>query len=193
MKAVRDHVFDAGDRQNYTYGALVRDLGIKRDFNRLPLTELQFNLEKVDEQLDMAGVATHFTPNAKAYSNFDLFLNVIESVEGLRMDCDYNTDVYDESTVQRWLGYYETMLATIAQYPETAIGELPLMNESEVRHLRDELNATQRDFDLSQTTPAMIAAQARHTPDTTAVSDETRSPGLCRTRCTRQPDRSPGS
>lgn len=39
MKAVRDHVFDASDRQNYTYGALVRDLGIKRDFNRLPLTE----------------------------------------------------------------------------------------------------------------------------------------------------------
>ncbi|MFT4437016.1 amino acid adenylation domain-containing protein [Caballeronia sp. 15715] len=173
MKAVRDHVFDASDRQNYTYGALVRDLGIKRDFNRLPLTELQFNLEKVDEQLDMAGVATHFTPNAKAFSNFDLFLNVIESVEGLRMDCDYNTDVYDESTVQRWLGYYETMLAAIAQNPETAIAALPLMDESEVQHLRDELNATQRDFDLSQTTPAMIAAQARHTPDTTAVSDET--------------------
>jgi amino acid adenylation domain-containing protein len=173
MKAVRDHVFDAGDRQNYTYGALVRDLGIKRDFNRLPLTELQFNLEKVDEQLDMAGVATHFTPNAKAYSNFDLFLNVIESVEGLRMDCDYNTDVYDESTVQRWLGYYETMLAGIAQNPETAIAALPLLNESEIHHLRDELNASKRDFDLSQTTPAMIAAQAHQTPDTTAVSDET--------------------
>ena len=175
MKAVRDHVFDAGDRQNYTYGALVRDLGIKRDFNRLPLTELQFNLEKVDEQLDMAGVATHFTPNAKAYSNFDLFLNVIESVEGLRMDCDYNTDVYDEATVQRWLGYYETLLAGIAQNPETAIAALPLLNESEIRHLRDELNATQRDFDLSQTTPAMIAAQAHQTPDTTAVSDEKES------------------
>jgi amino acid adenylation domain-containing protein len=175
MKAVRDHVFDAGDRQNYTYGALVRDLGIKRDFNRLPLTELQFNLEKVDEQLDMAGVATHFTPNAKAYSNFDLFLNVIESVEGLRMDCDYNTDVYDESTVQRWLGYYETLLAGIAHNPETAIAALPLLNESEIHHLRDELNATQRDFDLLQTTPAMIAAQAHQTPDTTAVSDETES------------------
>jgi len=30
------------------------------------------------------------------------------------MDCDYNTDVYDEATVQRWLGYYETLLAGIA-------------------------------------------------------------------------------
>jgi amino acid adenylation domain-containing protein len=175
MKAVRDHVFDAGDRQNYTYGALVRDLGIKRDFNRLPLTDLQFNLEKVDEQLDMAGVATRFTPNAKAYSNFDLFLNVIESPQGLRLDCDFNTDVYDEATVERWLGYYETLLAAIARDAETPVAALPLLNENEIHHLRDELNASQRDYDLSQTVPAMIAAQARQTPDTTAVSDEVES------------------
>ncbi|CAE6863376.1 D-alanine--D-alanyl carrier protein ligase [Paraburkholderia nemoris] len=175
MKAVRDHVFDAGDRQNYTYGALVRDLGIKRDFNRLPLTDLQFNLEKVDELLDMAGVATHFTPNAKAYSNFDLFLNVIESPQGLRLDCDFNTDVYDESTVGRWLGYYETLLAAIAHDATTPVAALPLLSETEIHHLRDELNASQRDYDLSQTVPAMIAAQARQTPDTTAVSDEAES------------------
>lgn len=174
MKAVRDHVYDAGDRQNYTYGALVRDLGIKRDFNRLPLTDLQFNLEKVDGQLDMAGIATRFTPNAKAYSNFDLFINIIESAQGLRLDCDFNSDIYDEATAQRWLGHYETLLTAIARDAETPIAALPLLNEAEIHYLRDELNATQRDYDLSQTVPAMLAAQARKTPDATAVSDEAR-------------------
>jgi amino acid adenylation domain-containing protein len=174
MKAVRDHLYDAGDRQNYTYGALVRDLGIKRDLNRLPLTDLQFNLEKVDAQLEMAGgVTTRFAPNAKAFSNFDLFLNVIESAQGLRLDCDFNTDVYDEATIQRWLGHYETLLSAIARDPETTVAALPLLNEAEIRHLRDELNASQRAYDLSQTAPAMIAAQARQTPNATAASDET--------------------
>jgi len=153
----------------------VRDLGIKRGFNRLPLTDLQFNLEKVDAQLDMPGVSTRFTPNAKAYSNFDLFLNVIESAQGLRLDCDFNTDVYDEATVQRWLGYYETLLTAIASDPETPVAALPLLSEDEVRHLRDELNASQRAYDFSQTTPAMIGAQARRTPDATAISDEAAS------------------
>ncbi|WP_052405758.1 hybrid non-ribosomal peptide synthetase/type I polyketide synthase [Paraburkholderia heleia] len=175
MKAVRDHLYDAGDRQNYTYGALVRDLGIKRDLNRLPLTDLQFNLEKVDGELDMAGVTTHFTPNAKAYSNFDLFLNVIESAQGLRLDCDFNTDVYDEATIQRWLGYYETLLTAIARDAETPVAALPLLSDAEIHHLRDELNASRRDYDLSQTTPALIAAQAWQAPDTTAVSDESTS------------------
>ncbi|QYD70512.1 amino acid adenylation domain-containing protein [Paraburkholderia edwinii] len=174
MKAVRDHLFDAGDRQNYTYGALVRDLGIKRDLNRLPLTDLQFNLEKVDAQLEMAGgVTTRFAPNAKAFSNFDLFLNVIESAQGLRLDCDFSTDVYDEATIQRWLGHYETLLSAIARDPETTVAALPLLNEGEIRHLRDELNASARAYDLSRTTPAMIAAQARQTPNAPAVSDET--------------------
>ena len=172
MKAVRDHLYDAGDRQNYTYGALVRDLGVKRDLNRLPLTDLQFNLEKVDGELDMAGVTTRFAPNAKAYSNFDLFLNVIESAKGLRLDCDFNTDVYDEATIQRWLGYYENVLTAIAHDAETTVAALSLLNEAEIHHLRDELNDSQRAYDLSHTTPAMIAAQARQTPNAPAVSDE---------------------
>ncbi|WP_310633824.1 non-ribosomal peptide synthetase/type I polyketide synthase [Paraburkholderia sp.] len=175
MKAVRDHLYDAGDRQNYTYGALVRDLGIKRDFSRLPLTDLQFNLEKVDSQLDMAGVSTRFAPNAKAYSNFDLFLNVIESAQGLRLDCDFNTDVYDESTIQRWLGYYETLLGAIAANADTPVAALPLLGDVEIRHLRDELNASQRDYDLTQTTPALIAEQAHKTPEAAAVADEVAS------------------
>ncbi|WP_321814274.1 MULTISPECIES: non-ribosomal peptide synthetase/type I polyketide synthase [unclassified Paraburkholderia] len=172
MKAVRDHLYDAGDRQNYTYGALVRDLGIKRDFSRLPLTDLQFNLEKVDSQLDMAGVSSRFAPNAKAYCNFDLFLNVIESAQGLRLDCDFNTDVYDEATIQRWLGHYETLLAAIARDADTPVAALPLLSDAEIRHLRDELNASQRAYDLTQTAPALIAAQARKTPAANAVSDE---------------------
>ena len=175
MKAVRDHLFDASDRQNYTYGALVRDLKIKRDFNRLPLTDLQFNLEKIDGQLEMPGVTTRFAPNAKAFSNFDLFLNVIESSQGLRLDCDFNTDVYDEATIQRWLGHYETLLTAIAQKPEATVRALPLLNGAEILYLRDGLNASQRDYDLSRTAPALIAAQAAHTPDAPAAADETAS------------------
>jgi hypothetical protein len=40
-------VLDAYERQSYTYGTLVRRLNIQRDPSRLPLTEVQFNLERV--------------------------------------------------------------------------------------------------------------------------------------------------
>jgi amino acid adenylation domain-containing protein len=171
MKAVRDHVLDASDHQNYTFGALVRDLALKRGLNRLPLTDLQFNLEKIEGELDMAGVRTRFAPNAKAFTNFDLFLNVIESAEGLRLDCDYSTDLYDEATIQRWLGHYESLLSAIAEAPDTAIRALPILSPAEVTWLRDDLNASRQPYDLSQTTLALIAAQAGKAPEAPAVRD----------------------
>jgi len=41
------------EHQDYTYGTLVRKLGIKRDSRRLPLTEIQFNLERVGKRIEL--------------------------------------------------------------------------------------------------------------------------------------------
>ncbi|MEQ9314532.1 MAG: condensation domain-containing protein, partial [Henriciella sp.] len=48
MQAVREQLFKASDHQRYTFGSLLNDLGIKRSLNRMPLTTLQFNFERVD-------------------------------------------------------------------------------------------------------------------------------------------------
>jgi amino acid adenylation domain-containing protein len=49
------------------------------------------------------------------------------------------------------------------------------MSEAEIRHLRDELNGSGRDYDLSQTAPAMIAARAAQRPEAPAIADEAAS------------------
>jgi amino acid adenylation domain-containing protein len=171
MKAVRDHLQLAGNHQNYTLGALVRDLSLKRDLNRLPLTDIQFNFEKFDDASDMAGVRARFAPNPKAFVNYDLFINAIESGEGLRLDCDYSTDLYDGTTVHRWLGHLETLLRGISRDAATAIRDLPMLSEGEVRGLRDDLNRTARPFDADRTARQMILAQASQTPHRTALAD----------------------
>ena len=38
---------------------------------------------------------------------------MIESDDGLRIDCDYNTDLFDTATIDRWLRYYEALLEAI--------------------------------------------------------------------------------
>ena len=57
---------------------------------------------------------------------FDLFFNMIESDDGIRVDVDYSTELFDESTIQRWIGHLETMLAGLAANPDIVIGELPV-------------------------------------------------------------------
>lgn len=114
LAAVAKTVLDASEHQNYTFGTLVRKLNLSRQAGRLPVTEIQFNLERLPEALRMPGLAVEVSPNPKAFVNFDIFFNIIESNDGLRIDCDYNTRLFDETTICGWLDRYTALLQTIA-------------------------------------------------------------------------------
>ena len=98
LRDVRETILDAYEHQNYTYGSLVQKLGLTRDPGRLPLLEVQFNLERVGNGLAFPGLDVQVEPCAKRFVNFDLFMNVVESESGLVIDCDYNCDLFDSAT-----------------------------------------------------------------------------------------------
>src|SRR6202034_3887083 len=110
LGSVKKNLLDAYDHQSYTYGTLVRKLGIPRDPSRLPLMEVQFNLERIGTGANFKNLTVEVDPNPKSAVNFDLFFNIVESDAGLAIDCDYNTVLFDESTIARWLKHYETLL-----------------------------------------------------------------------------------
>ena len=55
------------------------------------------------------------------FVNFDLFLNVVESDDGLVLDCDYNRGLFDPTTVERWLRHLETLLEGLVADPRQAV------------------------------------------------------------------------
>ncbi len=85
MDRVKGTLLDAYEHQNYTYGSLVQELALRRDPGRLPLVEVQFNLERVGSGLTFPGLEVEVEPNPKAFVNFDIFLNVVESDQGLSL------------------------------------------------------------------------------------------------------------
>jgi amino acid adenylation domain-containing protein len=169
LSATAKRVLDAYEHQNYTFGTLVRKLALPRESGRLPLAEIQFNLERLSSRVQLPGLTMEVEPNAKAYVNFDLFLNVIESPEGLRMDCDYNTDLFDAPTVTHWLDCYQAMLEAIvadAQQPLCAASCLPV---AERRWLLEDINATTSPYPRDRTVHALIELQAKSTPQAIAA------------------------
>ena len=169
LSATAKRVLDAYEHQNYTFGTLVRKLALPRAPGRLPLAEIQFNLERLSTRVQLPGLTMEVEPNAKAYVNFDLFLNVIESPEGLRMDCDYNTDLFDATTVTHWLDCYQAMLEAIvadAQQPLCAASCLPV---AERRRLLEDINATTSPYPHDRTVHGLIELQTKSTPRTIAA------------------------
>ncbi|MEH6774913.1 MAG: amino acid adenylation domain-containing protein, partial [Cereibacter changlensis] len=166
LALVRDKVLAALDHQGLTYGTLVRELKIERTLNRLPLTEVQFNLERVAEGLAIPGLQIRTHPNPKAAVNFDLFFNMIEGPDGLRLDVDYNADVYDPATVRRWVDHLSTVLRAIGADSAQPLRQLPLVTLADLPCPPD----TAITPPETQALHDLVTAQAARTPDAPAVA-----------------------
>src|SRR5208283_4112917 len=157
------------EHQNYTYGRLVRKLQTPRDPSRLPLTEVQFNLERVGGDMKFDGFEAQADPNPKSFVNFDIFLNIVESKDGLMLDCDYNTGLFDEATIARWLSHYETLLLGMVDNAEQPVSRLPLLNAASRQQMLVDWNRTAADYPRNVCVHQLFEAQARKTPDAIAA------------------------
>jgi len=175
LATTRGQLLDAYDHQEFTYGTLLRKLPILRDSSRLPLIEVQFNLEKLGSNIHFEGLRTEMSSNPKGFVNTDLFLNVIETDDDLLLNCDYNTDLIDHSTLERWLASYATILRGIAAdankeaAANSNVDELEILDADERRLVLDEWNRTAEDFGPFEPVYRAIERQAAHTPNRVAV------------------------
>ena len=168
LNQMKKTILDGYDHQNYTYGRLVRKLALQRDPSRLPLMEIQFNLERVGDDLSFDELKVDVDPNPKSFVNFDIFLNIVESKNGLTLDCDYNTGLFDETTIGRWLGHYQAILEGMISGVERPISQIPLLAEGDRRELA-EWNATEADYPRNACIHQLFEIQAKATPDVIAA------------------------
>ena len=169
LAQMKQSVLAGYEHQNYTYGRLVRKLQLQRDPSRLPLTEIQFNLERVGEGLGFEGFETEVDPNPKSFVNFDLFLNIVESKDGLTLDCDYNTGLFNDETIARWLSHYETLLLGLVEDVERPVSHLPLLNEADRKQQVVDWNATTVDYARTSSVHQLFENRVKATPDRVAA------------------------
>jgi amino acid adenylation domain-containing protein len=169
LSATAKRVLDAYEHQSYTFGTLVRQLNLPREAGRLPLAEIQFNLERLADRIQLPDMMMDVTPNAKAFVNFDLFLNVIESTGGLRIDCDYNTDLFDASTVTHWLDCYQALLESFVADVTQPLSTVSCLPAAERTQLLERMNATGAAYPRDRSVHGLIEAQALLTPDAIAA------------------------
>ncbi|WP_375687046.1 amino acid adenylation domain-containing protein [Pseudooceanicola sp. LIPI14-2-Ac024] len=171
LRTVRDQLMAAFDHQDTTFGAIVEALDVPRTLDRLPLTEIEFNLEKDAPLADMPGLTTSFRPNAKRAVNFDLFFNLAETPEGLRIDAHFNADLFDAATVQGWARAYEAVLAEMVVDPDQPADGVTLVSEADRLGIGAAMNATARVYDRTATLPDLIAHAIAAHGDRMAIED----------------------
>lgn len=158
LRALKPVVLDAYEHQHATYGSIVRALAPRREPGRLPLSEIQFNLEQVGRSAKFTGLKTDVQANGKRAVNFDLFLNVVDTGNGLRLECDYSTGLYDESTIARWMRCYRTLLEAIVANPAQSVATLEILEPALRKFLLESSNPPATGPMEAENVPALIAA-----------------------------------
>ncbi|HEY0505109.1 MAG TPA: amino acid adenylation domain-containing protein, partial [Lysobacter sp.] len=102
------------------------------------------------------------------YENFELFVNAVQVQGGMRLECQYNTDLFDNATIRRWMAAYETLLREAVARPDLPFGRLSVVSEN----ARAELQALQPapvPFDRECRMHEVFERQCDRTPDRIAV------------------------
>ena len=175
IKSTSTRVLDAFDHQECTLGSILQRIKVPRVPSRLPLVEVNFNLDRDGVGLDFKGLQASMEQTRKYAVTFDLFFNVNEMEEGLFVDLDYNADLYDSYTMERWVTYYEQLLTQLANNPEATIASLSLLTSDERDALISEWESTSMAYPSDQSIADLFEAQAERTPDKPAVTYENTS------------------
>ncbi|MGT0193983.1 amino acid adenylation domain-containing protein [Burkholderia pyrrocinia] len=171
LAGTRQSLLDALEHQDYPFAELVREIGAQRDLNAAPLVSAVFNLEPVSALPELPGLTVGLVAPLIRYTAFDLNVNVLDAGQELLIDCDYNTDLFDASTVQRFLAIYRTLLMRVTDDASAAVARLPLLSEAERDLLTVEWNRTETDFGADATQPLhrLFEQQVERTPDAVAA------------------------
>ncbi|HEU4595055.1 MAG TPA: amino acid adenylation domain-containing protein, partial [Pyrinomonadaceae bacterium] len=132
LKRVRKTALDAYAHQDLPFEKLVEELKPERKATHTPLFQVWFALQNAPmpamhlPELELSVVQTD-----DLTSKFDLALTMFETGEGLAVTWIYNTDLFDDSTIKRMAGHFQTLLSSIAARPEAKLGELEMLTEVE--------------------------------------------------------------
>ncbi|MGH2510513.1 MAG: condensation domain-containing protein, partial [Ktedonobacteraceae bacterium] len=176
LQRVREKTLAAYDHQEYPFEKLVEVLQPERDLGRNPFFQVLFTLQNMPiEPVVMHGL--RWTPVAieAKTAKFALELVLQETPEGISGHFEYQTDLFEQGTIERMGRHYVQILREMVRQPQQQIGEIALLADQEYEVLLADWNATEVAYPEEGSYIAYVQDQVQAQPHTLAVRDEQES------------------
>jgi amino acid adenylation domain-containing protein len=174
---VKTTVLEALEHQDYPFALLVEKLDPARDLSHTPLFQVSFAWEQTrrfqegQEAITRDPGSLDFTTAhiGQGGAPLDLMLLMGEQDGELLCALQYNTDLFDDTTIERMAEHFTTLLAGIVADPNAGLSKLPIRTEQE-RSRQAVWNDTEVRFEAPNSLPDMVSAVARRGPAEVAVT-----------------------
>ena len=166
---------EAYEHQQCTFGSLIQKLGLPRDGSRMPLASVTLNTQRLGGSLKFFGLETEVHANVHGLTHFDLSFNVTEINGVLHLDCRYNASLYSAGTIQRWLGYFQTLLENLAAHPREKLLDSSLLSPAERGEILNVWSGAHAQFPGGKCIHQLFEEQVERTPEAVAVAFQERT------------------
>ena len=119
--------------------------------------------------IELGGLTLRSLGLGRRAAQLDLTLAVAEAGETFEVAVEYNSDLFDRTTVERLSRHLRVLAEEALAAPERPVGRLALVAGEERRQILHGWNDTRSEHDLERPLHAWIADQARRNPEATAV------------------------
>lgn len=164
-------LLDGLEHSKMTFGSLLARLQIARDPSRVPLVPVMFNVEAgiATPEMSDADLKVRVHANPRRFENSEIFLNIVQVDGTLVLECQYNSDLFDASTIRRWLDLYCEALDRCAADPAISAAAAFAPTAQEEAMLAA-FNSARAEFDANARIETLFDAQADRAPQAVALS-----------------------
>ena len=168
---VKEVALGAYAHQDIPFEKLVEELKPERDLSRSPWFQIMLILHNESSEVqEFAGLKFGSPlPQTNRSAKFDLTLYIEPAKDGLTGTFEYNTDLFDATTIERMAGHFQRLLEGVVENPDLHLSELSILSKEERQHLLVDCNATALDYPGDKCLHHLFEAQVDQTPDSTAV------------------------
>ncbi|MGD1807088.1 amino acid adenylation domain-containing protein [Dapis sp. BLCC M126] len=170
LKQVRQVTLESYTRQDVPFEQLVEALQPERSLSYSPLFQVMFILQNAPmDKLELPGLTLTPLGGDNVTAKFDLTLSMREIDTEIEGFLEYNTDIFDATTIIRMGEHFQQLLEAIIANPEQPITKIPLLKEAERNQLLVEWNDTAVEYPSDKCIHQLFEEQVEKNPDAVAV------------------------
>ncbi|WP_460064899.1 non-ribosomal peptide synthase/polyketide synthase [Pseudomonas sp. S2_H08] len=170
LARVKARTLEAQAHQDLPFEQVVEITKPARSMAHSPLFQAMFSWDSGHgASLSLGELTLESVAEPSHFAKFDLSLTLADAPDGIRGVLEYAVALFDESTIQRYVGYFQRLLQAMVSNDQAVLEQVTLLADDERQHLLVDLNATTVTHDLEQTVHARFETQVLRTPDADAV------------------------
>ncbi|MCP5049258.1 MAG: amino acid adenylation domain-containing protein, partial [bacterium] len=173
LRDVGERTLEVFENQDFQFEDLVElaSVNVKRDTARNPLFDVMFTLQNMEAaDVEIPGLKLKPCPKESNGSKFDISIDAVGHEEGLSLTVEYCTMLFKRETIQRYMNYFNAVIAAILDNPDRALGDIQMIAPAEREQLLYEFNDTAREYPLEKTIHQLFGEQAARTPEGPALT-----------------------